>query len=77
MYNWVSKEGKTGGLLQDAPTLLGGQVTVSDKEVRVWICENGMCVFRLMVLGGKIRLSEYENGKQVEITVTQEEKKSV
>ena len=65
-YNWGNKEG----------TVLGGQVTVSDKEVRVWICENGMCVFRLMILGGKIRLSEYDNGKQVEITVTQEEKKN-
>lgn len=64
-YNWGNKEG----------TVLGGQVTVSDKEVRVWICENGMSVFRLKVLGGKIHLTEYENGKQVEIMVTKEEKK--
>ena len=61
-YNWENKEG----------TVLGGQVTVSDKEVRVWICENGVSVFRLKVLGGEIHLSEYDNGKQVEVMVTKE-----
>lgn len=62
MYNWGNKEG----------TVLGGQVTVSDEEVRVWICENGVSVFRLKVLGGKIHLTEYDNGKQVEVMVTKE-----
>ncbi len=66
-YNWGNKEG----------VMLGGQVTVSDEEVRVWICENGMSVFRLKVLGGDIHLTEYDNGKQVEIMITKkkEEKK--
>lgn len=71
-YNWETKfpivAGATG-------VHLGAQVTVSDKEIRVWICENGMSVFRLKVLGGKIHLQEYANGKQVEIMVTKEEKK--
>ena len=71
-YNWKSNEGKTLPSI-----LLGGQVSVSDEEVRVWICENGMSVFRLKVLGGDIHVSEYAGGKQVEIMVTQkkEEKK--
>lgn len=64
-YEWGNKEG----------TVLGGQVSVSDEEVRVLICENGMSVFRLKVLGGDIHVSEYANGKQVEIMVTQVKKK--
>lgn len=63
MYNWETKFPNT---------VVGGQVTVSDEEVRVWICENGISVFRLKVLGGKIHLLEYGNGKQVEIMVTKE-----
>lgn len=64
-YEWGNKEG----------VLLGGQVTVSDEEVRVWICENGVSVFRLKVLAsGKIHLMEYENGKQVEVMVMEEKK---
>ena len=70
-YNWNSKEATP----KTPSVLLGGQVTVSDEEVRVWICENGLSVFRLKVFGGKVHLSEYNNGKQVEIVVTQEEKK--
>lgn len=72
MYKWKSNEGKTLPSL-----LLGAQVTVSDEEVRVWICENGMSVFRLKVLGGDIHLSEYAGGKQVEVMIVpkKEEKK--
>ena len=64
-YSWGNKEG----------VLLGGQVSVSDEEVRVWIYEDGMSVFRLKVLGGDIHVSEYMNGKQVEIMVTKKEEK--
>ncbi len=65
MYNFNKNGKKT----------LQGQVTVSDNEVRVWMCEEGVSVFRLKAFG-KVHLSEYNNGKQVEIVITKEEVKN-
>lgn len=64
-YNWGNKVG----------VVLGAQVTVSDKQLQVWICKNGESVFRLKVIGGEIHLTEYDNGKQVEVMITREKKK--
>lgn len=44
------------------------QVSTSDKEVRVWVCVNGVNAFRLKALG-KVTVVEYGYGKQIEVMV--------
>ena len=51
------------------------RMTVSDNEVRVWVCVNGINKFRVKALG-KVAVQEYQYGQQVDVIVTQEEKKS-
>lgn len=45
------------------------KVTVSDKEVRIWVCENGVTVFRLKALGF-VHHAEYQEEKQMDVIVT-------
>jgi len=44
------------------------KVTISDREVRLWVCKDGVNVFRLKALGF-VRHVEYMEGKQIDVFV--------